>query len=485
MWEGFPFMKFGALISLLVLMVSNANGQQASFALDRNEIDSPKNFLDLSIDSLHRPEMGLRGSASCGASSCHGGPRPGASTPTALRGSEYSLWKEIDPHARSWRTLASKESTEILTKLKILSDGQILNRDAYDNCLTCHNTNKEMTDDLLTPTIAEGVGCEMCHGPSEPWYDRHYSGNGTLFTGMTNVEPLLTRAKMCTVCHVGSKDRDMNHEIIAAGHPALYFDMAVYHERYPKHWREKDEASPDMRARLWLAGQIATADSELELAEVRAKQSHSVSTWPEMALYRCTDCHMSLNGLPRAPTSSDRQRIVSGIASVRGWNLDGIESWQRSRSNSQNDDLVQKLLLLKVLLQNRSDGVGDVINTTSQLRSLINEEILQRNDLSLGDWNQRKQRQIANELGNGVEVSRQWESASRFYLAAWASSPRDGAKELMTSLHTMRRAVLFPPSTQSPQFPRTASSTTPPNFEQWRSALNQAANLLMKEEPLR
>ncbi|MCY2976067.1 MAG: multiheme c-type cytochrome [Planctomycetota bacterium] len=478
-------MKFGALIAGMTLMMSNAMGQQDPIARDLNGIGHTKRILDVSIDSLHHPELGLRGAASCAGSSCHGGPRPGSSTQTALRGSEYALWKEIDPHARSWRTLASKESEAILTKLKILSDGQIKNAAAYKNCLACHNTNQEMTDDLLTPSIAEGVGCEMCHGPSEPWYDRHYSGAKFVLPGMTNIQPLITRAKMCTVCHVGSTDRDMNHEIVAAGHPALYFDMAVYHERYPKHWREKDEASPDMRARLWLAGQIAMADSELELAEARATQSHSVSTWPELALYQCTDCHVSLNGLPRAPTSSDRQRLISGTASVRGWNLDGIESWQRSKSNSENDDLVQKLLLLKDILQDRSDDVGDIINTTSQLRSLINEEILQCNDLSLGDWNQRKQRQIANELGNGVDVSRQWESASRFYLAAWASSPRDGAKELMTSLHTMRRAVLFPPSTQSPQFPRTASSTTPPNFEQWSSALNQAANLLMKEEPLR
>jgi hypothetical protein len=477
-----PIAKFGALLFIFFGVISSAFGQQDTIALVRNDIEQPKRLLDFSIDSLHHPELGMRGAASCAASSCHGGPRPGASTPSAVRGSEYALWKETDPHARSWRTLASKESTDIMGKLRIIQNGQIIDKSGYNNCLACHNTTHQMSEDLVTPTIAEGVGCEMCHGPSEPWFDRHYSGDGTVVTGMTNIEPLIVRAKMCTVCHVGSKDRDMNHEIIAAGHPALYFDMAVYHELYPKHWRDRDDSSPDNRARLWLAGQIAMADSELELIEARSTQSHSVSTWPELAMYRCTDCHVSLSGLPRVPTTTDRQRIVSGLASLRRWNLDGIDSWQRSTSHSANDELTESITQMNQLLLNRYDDKTDIAYAARQLRSMIDQEIRQNPDLSFSHWNQARQRWVGGEIAKAEEVSQQWESAARFYLAAWASNPRNEVKELMGSLHTMRRAIVFPTSTQSPRFPRTINSITPPNFEQWSQAINQAAKLLMKEE---
>ena len=33
----------------------------------------------------------------------------------------------------------------------------------------------------------------------------------------------------------------MNHDMIAAGHPALHYEFATYHECQPKHWREPGE----------------------------------------------------------------------------------------------------------------------------------------------------------------------------------------------------------------------------------------------------
>ena len=83
--------------------------------------------------------------------------------------------------------------------------------------------------------------------------------------GMVNTASELVRAKACSLCHIGGPDRDMNHDIIAAGHPALYFDYATYLKAYPKHWREETDNKPALALERWLIGQVTKADSELEL----------------------------------------------------------------------------------------------------------------------------------------------------------------------------------------------------------------------------
>ena len=116
--------------------------------------------------SVHASPQNL-GAASCAASSCHAGPRASVASPTSQRGSEYTLWKELDPHARSWSTMASKQSTTILTKLGILNEGKIVKPDAYRNCLACHNTSSILEGSSASATIMEGVGCEACHGSAQ------------------------------------------------------------------------------------------------------------------------------------------------------------------------------------------------------------------------------------------------------------------------------------------------------------------------------
>ncbi|MEK0425468.1 MAG: hypothetical protein RJB11_1559, partial [Planctomycetota bacterium] len=158
-------------------------------------------------ESGNQPHKAL-GAPSCSASACHGGPAAGVSSTEAIRGSEYPLWLESDPHARSWRTLNSEKSVDILQRLRILVDGAIVNKPAYQNCLACHNTTKELQVDGISPRLAEGVGCESCHGPSERWRDSHYQGSFSVSEsiatrGLVNSKSELVRAKTCTLCHVG------------------------------------------------------------------------------------------------------------------------------------------------------------------------------------------------------------------------------------------------------------------------------------------
>ncbi len=437
------------------------------------------------MDSLYHMERGVRGATSCATSSCHGGPKAGVSSAGAPRGSEYPIWFERDPHAQSWKTISSEASAKILTTLGILNDGKIMNLAGYQNCLACHNTDPNLGTDQLSPRIAEGVGCESCHGPSRSWYDQHYQGpestkKARRSLGLTDSRPLVQRAKICATCHVGGKDRDMNHDIIAAGHPALYFDMAVYHEAYPKHWRDPEQDSVDFRAQLWLAGQIASADSELELLESRAGKSLSVSTWPELAVYQCNSCHITLNGIPKPGQSSDRKLVASGRAPVRNWNLSGFATLSQTSASDEGEVMVS-LKQLQSMLTVANPNSERVAAETKKIRVQLYESLLERGTLSLPEWSRQKQMELTIYRLEDAMLTKSWETAAGAYTAAWATHPRLAQVKLEPPMKTMRFGLLFRNGTMSPSFPRLETEAKPPTSSEWHDSLLQLMSALKNE----
>lgn len=421
------------------------------------------------------------GAASCAASSCHGGPKPSVSSPTAARGSEYSLWLEHDPHARSWSTMSSELSNRILTKLSILKDGKIVREAEFQNCLACHNTPSAVNLATHRPALAEGVGCEACHGSAERWIDSHFNGLPAVELGMTDFRSLLQRADQCVKCHVGTTDRDMNHDIIAAGHPALYFDMAVYYEKLPKHWRDDRIDTSDLRSRLWLAGQVAMTKAELSLMETRAEKKHAVSVWPELATYACTDCHQTLSGLPRAAKPSDRELLSLGKAAPRRWNIGGVEALALYLGKD-GSELLSKLEQLKITLQKQSSNTKEIAAQARSLRLAIENPTTSLLDSNFQDWNQARQRMAGREYLAEPDVADKWESAARFYLAAWAGRTSYESTAGLETLRTLRRGLLFLSNSQSPGFPRPDKTDQPPTREEWQAALQQAAITLVEKD---
>src|SRR5207253_2017930 len=96
-------------------------------------------------------------------------------------------------------------------------------------------------------------------------------------------------------CHVGgpSEDgrppRDVDHDLIAAGHPRLEFEFSGSLANLPAHWSEKGRnAAPDFPARAWAIGQVASAGAALELLGDRARAAEQQSgRWPEFSEYDC------------------------------------------------------------------------------------------------------------------------------------------------------------------------------------------------------
>lgn len=250
------------------------------------------------------------GSRSCGSSNCHGSVRPDRNE-DRIRRNEFLVWFEQDPHAQAGETLHGEASRNIVARLsKGTSRGtsspsrQANVVPAWENslCLSCHNPRPDPSQQGPRFHADQGIGCESCHGPAEQWLSEHYRAawkpqKRVANNGFVDTEDLATRALTCTKCHVGSSEAAVGHDLIAAGHPPLKFELAGYYERLPKHWRDERErrTSCDLEAKLWLAGQAAQQDASLALLESRARAAaERRGPWPELAEYDCYACHHQL-----------------------------------------------------------------------------------------------------------------------------------------------------------------------------------------------
>lgn len=391
------------------------------------------NTLDRLYSPILRKDLKISGAASCSAASCHGGPQPGVAHLSARRGSEYQIWKENDPHARSWRTICSPQSVLMMQRLRIMDGQEIIDQVAFQNCLACHNSDRDYNGNAnhfaSVEFHREGVGCAACHGPSEHWIGTHYqdawSAADATHDGFVAVGDLYVRARMCASCHVGDKDRDMNHDIIAAGHPPLRYEFATYHARQPKHWRDPESCDPTYyEAQLWLAGQVAATDASLSLLQARAVSAISVSQWPEFAAYDCASCHHEFglkNGRPSGETSN-------GMPAYSRWNDSGLR-WlieyriQVGESNPEDTELLTALDAVRATMQSgpRPDK-ANVASAAAHARTALSawfEGLPGTNERA--NFRSERLRALVTSAAANARTFRTWESAVQFYLALVAA----------------------------------------------------------------
>ncbi|MCA9069597.1 MAG: hypothetical protein KDA84_11770, partial [Planctomycetaceae bacterium] len=195
----------------------------------------------------------------------------------------------------------------------------LAHREAHQTrlCLDCHSVAPHVSklSHGHKLSLRDGVSCEGCHGPAEKWLDAHKRPNWDGYTakykethfGFKNTDNLISRARICAECHIGSKDKEVNHDLMAAGHPRLTFEMSAYFDNLPPHWNPNQDrrraaknpfhqAPADVRssfdAKLWVLGQLAVAEKTVELLEKRADDHYKV--WPEFTEYGCYACHHNL-----------------------------------------------------------------------------------------------------------------------------------------------------------------------------------------------
>lgn len=266
-------------------------------------------------------------SASCAAASCHGGGKVGQ------KGSEHTTWSaEVnvrgpdDPHARAYRVLFNEDSQRMAAALKLPS------AHTAGLCLKCHAVEGVKPDGA----VAEAVGCGACHGPAEKWLSVHHQPGWKLLSnrekweqyGFVPNENLVARETTCAACHVGAADREVNHDLIAAGHPRLAFEYTRFHfsARYRKHWQESTP-QPDFEVRAWLIGRVVNLRAAAELLKARAERAAGddpATPWPEFAHSSCYACHQTFD--PTGPRRSEATTKRSpGSLLWEPWHGTGVE----------------------------------------------------------------------------------------------------------------------------------------------------------------
>lgn len=248
------------------------------------------------------------GVASCASSTCHGRVSPAENEPLPLN--EYFVWSKYDRHSRAYRTLENDRSQRIAANMGL--------EDATEapECLACHASNVPPERRGERFQITDGVGCETCHGGAEHWIDSHYGPDAThadnLERGMQPTEEPAFQARTCQSCHLGDTDKFATHEMMAAGHPRLRFEldtwltnMPAHHEVDADYRRRKGETDPVDR---WAAG-VATASAEY--LELLSQHLDANALIPEPALFDCHACHRPMDtGVWR--TAAERRTAPAG-----------------------------------------------------------------------------------------------------------------------------------------------------------------------------
>ncbi|HTV59648.1 MAG TPA: multiheme c-type cytochrome [Verrucomicrobiae bacterium] len=207
---------------------------------------------------------------------------------------EYSIWIVRDKHSKAYGALTGMVG-ERMANLLGLGKAETAPR-----CLACHALDVPASERAHTFEINDGVSCESCHGPASGWLGRHTERNWTheqsLQLGMYDTRDLIKRSEKCLSCHLGSDQKYVDHEMIAAGHPDLYFELDSFSATMPRHWREPDEpgepqgSDPWYDVREWTTGQAVQLREGLLHLESRAHGK----IWPEYSEQECYACHHSL-----------------------------------------------------------------------------------------------------------------------------------------------------------------------------------------------
>jgi Cytochrome c554 and c-prime len=308
------------------------------------------------------------GPGSCASPSCHGAVQ--IKTDTSVQQNEYAIWVVKDKHARAFANLSLDIAKRMTRLLNLKSPEQ------EPRCLACHALDVPEASRARTFDASDGVSCESCHGPASNWLGPHTTKGWTheqsIQQGMKDLRDPGNRTTNCLQCHVGTKERNVDHELIAAGHPDLYFELASFSAAMPKHWKEIGEKpnqpqDPYFDVRALAAGQAVHLRDQLQ----RVARNAQGNIWPEYADMDCFACHHSLTatdeswqqdrGYPgrrpgNPPFNMSRFVVLKQV-------LNEIDP----ASEQQVEGNIDRLYAMVTALQNDRAQVAALANQTSQM----------------------------------------------------------------------------------------------------------------------
>ena len=315
-------------LGLLLLLASGARAE-----------DDPTN--DPGNDPGNAPAKYL-GVVTCAGSTCHGAPR--SSADARVLQNEFITWHRDDAHAKAYRVLLEDKAKRIAANLGLESAANA------PECLNCHANNAPVALRGKRFQIADGVGCETCHGPASKWLGLHVTGEASreqnLQAGMYPTEEPGARATLCLSCHLGTNNKFATHRILGAGHPRLSFELDTFTMLQPAHYR----IDADYRSRkrvpahvqVWAIGQAAAAKRTLDLFLSDEWQSKGVM--PEFAFFDCHACHHPMDTprwTPRATAG-----LPPGVVRLNDANVLMLLYLTKAIEPAAADDLHHGLLAL-------------------------------------------------------------------------------------------------------------------------------------------
>ncbi|MFO0800147.1 MAG: multiheme c-type cytochrome [Gemmataceae bacterium] len=387
------------------------------------------------------------GGLGCAAASCHGGGRAGE------RFSEHSTWAADltrvppvphDPHANAYRVLFNADSVRIA---KLLGGGP-----AHTNatCLKCHSV-----PGAEAGAVAEGVGCAGCHGPEEKWLTVHYfpewkalSNREKAASGFVPTKNIVARASACVGCHVGDATRDVDHDLIAAGHPRLNFEMARFQNSpmYRKHWTDP-AADTGFEVKTWAVGQVASLRAAADLLRARADRA---GPWPEFAGQSCYACHQSVG---------DRDPRAASPARGLGW--PAWEAWYTAAAGPAFDltpgyraGIEKELTALQAVMNRPNPPRAAAKEKAAALVAALDRWLTAAQDaedagrLVVPTGTARR---VAEELARASASAADWDSLAQQYLGCAAVYHSAGGRPANPTweapLVQIRDGLRFPPAT--------------------------------------
>ncbi len=232
------------------------------------------------------------GVTSCAGSTCHGAASPWEGS-TVLQ-NEYVTWSQSDKHSKAYSVLLNDDSKRIALNLGLP------NAHEAKICLDCHADNTAKKNRGRVFQIADGVGCEACHGGAQRWLGLHVAGIGShqdnIDAGLFPTEDPVKRAELCLSCHFGDDKKFVTHRIMGAGHPRMSFELDTFTAIQPAHYLIDDDYKKRKIVangiQTWAIGQAIALGRRLD-ATLDQNRNHD-GIFPELVLFDCQACHHSL-----------------------------------------------------------------------------------------------------------------------------------------------------------------------------------------------
>jgi hypothetical protein len=244
----------------------------------------------------------------------------------------------------------------------------------------------------------------------------------------------------------------VDHDLIAAGHPQMKFEMLGYHALMPHHWNSDRDHVPEFETRLWAAGQTASVKAALTLLASRADRAQA---WPEFSEYDCFACH---HDLQQSSWRRDRGFAQAGNRVVLPWGVwhfAVLPELAKRHQDPTGQAFFQAYQKLEATMQGGFSPNPNLVKTQaaealSALDAWMDHQHQPRFDTQI--------RQYLHARGTNEKPPRTWDEAVQLYLAAYAvlesaKSPMEAGQPqpLDAKLEELATSLGFPANYQSPR----------------------------------